>query len=353
MNPAARNHMEFVMAHEHGSANPDHGHEHHHPEGHSHSRHQERSLPGSGKGHHGHSHGPPASQSKLFWALLFTLSCMLIEAIGGLIAGSLALLADAAHMLTDTAALAMSYAAVRAALKPATGRLSYGRHRWQVLAAFVNGLALILLAIWILFEAAQRLLSSTHVNGAIVAGIAVLGLATNLGAFAVLSKGESNLNVRGAIAHVIGDMLGSGAALIAGLVILASGWMPIDPLLSALVAFLMIRSGWGIARESAHILLEGAPEGLDSAEVERALRASVPSVEGIHHLHSWSLADEQAMVTLHVTIRDGADSDQCIRDITRELERRFNIRHTTVQIERGECDFTGSCEVHGKPLSTI
>jgi cobalt-zinc-cadmium efflux system protein len=144
-------------------------------------------------------------------------------------------------------------------------------------------------------------------------------------------------------------MLGSGAALIAGLVILTSGWMPIDPLLSALVAFLMIRSGWGIARESAHILLEGAPEGLDSAEVERALRASVPSVEGIHHLHSWSLADEQAMVTLHAMIRDGADSDQYIRDITRELERRFNIRHTTVQIERGECDFTGSCEAHGKP----
>lgn len=108
MNPSARNHMEFVMAHEHGSANPDHGHEHDHHEGHSHSRHQERSLPGSGKGHHGHSHGPPASQSKLFWALLFTLSCMLIEAIGGLIAGSLALLADAAHMLTDAAALAMS-----------------------------------------------------------------------------------------------------------------------------------------------------------------------------------------------------------------------------------------------------
>jgi cobalt-zinc-cadmium efflux system protein len=229
--------------------------------------------------------------------------------------------------------------------------LSYGHHRWQVLAAFVNGLALILLAAWILFAAAQRLLSSTHVNGAVVAGIAILGLATNLGAFVVLSRGESNLNVRGALAHVVGDMLGSGAALIAGLVILASGWMPIDALLSALVALLMIRSGWSIARESAHILLEGAPEGLDPEQVESALRAAVPQLEGIHHLHSWSLADEQAMVTLHATIKDGADSDQCIRDITRELQLRFNIRHATVQIEHANCDFTGACELHGRSVS--
>jgi len=272
---------------------------------------------------------------------------MLVEAIGGFLAGSLALLADAAHMLTDAAALAMSYAAVRAALKPATGRLSYGHHRWQVLAAFVNGLALMLLAVWIVVEAAQRLLTTAHVNGAVVAAIAVLGLATNLGAFAVLSRGESNLNVRGALAHVIGDMLGSGAALIAGLVILATAWMPIDAILSALVAALMIRSGWAIARESAHILLEGAPEGLDSDSVQSVLRSAVPDLSGIHHLHSWSLADEQAMVTLHATIRDGADPDQCIRDITRELERRFNIRHATVQIERAGCVFTGPCELHG------
>src|ERR1022692_1037153 len=258
--------------HDHDHApGDDHGHDHAHH-----------------KGHHGHSHGPPSSQAKLFWALLFTGGCMVVEAIGGVIAGSLALLAYAAHMLTDTASLGLSYAAMRVALRPATTKLSYGHHRWQVLAAFVNGIALIVLALWILIEAGIRLFSNTHVNGGVVAGIAVLGLIANLGAFSVLSKGESNLNVRGAIAHVIGDMLGSGAALIAGLVILASGWMPIDPLLSALVAFLMIRSGWGIARESAHILLEGAPEGLDSAEVERALRASVPSVEGIHHLHSWS-----------------------------------------------------------------
>jgi len=285
-----------------------------------------------------------------FWALLLTLGCTLIEAVGGLVAGSLALLADAAHMLTDAAALAMSYAAVRAALLPATRRLSYGHHRWQVLAAFTNGLALMLLAAWILYEAAHRLLSSAHVHGGLVAVIAVLGLASNLGAFLILSRGEANLNVRGALAHVVGDMMGSGAALIAGLVILVSGWMPIDPLLSALVAALMIRSGWGIARESAHILLEGAPEGLDAQRVQTELRAVLPFLEGIHHLHSWSLADRQTMVTLHATIKPGADSDQCIREITRELGQRFKVRHATIQIEWQDCVPVESCELHGTCL---
>ena len=333
------------MAHKHGSA--DHGHDHEHGHEHDHAVPQGRTSLAR-DAHHGHSHAAPTSQSKLFWALLFTLTCMLIEAIGGLLAGSLALLADAAHMLTDAAALAMSYAAVRAALRPATGRLSYGHHRWQVLAAFVNGIALIFLAVWILFEAGERLLAGAHVNGRMLAAIAALGLITNLGAFAVLSRGESNLNVRAALAHVIGDMLGSGAALIAGVVILASAWMPIDAILSAVVALLMIRSGWAIARESAHILLEGAPEGLDSEVVQDALRAAIPQLAGIHHLHSWSLADEQAMVTLHATIQEGADSDQCIRDIARELQLRFAIRHTTVQIERTVCVEAESCELHDK-----
>jgi len=342
------------MVDEHDHLGHDHDHDHDHEHDHDHD-------PEHGHGHvheldhghdgHGHSHGPPASQSTLFWALLLTLGCTLIEAIGGLVAGSLALLADAAHMLTDAAALAMSYAAVRAALRPASDRLSYGHHRWQVLAAFTNGLALVLLAVWILAEAAQRLVTRTHVQGGLVAAIAVLGLASNLGAFLVLSRGEANLNVRGALAHVIGDMLASGAALVAGLVIMASGWMPIDALLSAFVALLMIRSGIGIARESAHILLEGAPEGLDAQRVQAALRSAVPLLEGIHHLHSWSLADRQTMVTLHATIKAGADSDQSIRDITRVLERQFKVRHATIQIERQDCVPVESCELDGKPLA--
>jgi len=287
---------------------------------------------------HSHAHGPPASQSKLLWALLFTGGCMLVEAVGGLIAHSLALLADSAHMLTDTASLALSYAAVRVAHRPATSKLSYGHHRWQVLAAFVNGLALIALALWILITAAMRLLARGQVDGKLVAAIALVGFAANLGAFLVLSRGESNLNVRGALAHVMGDMLGSGAALIAGIVILWTNWTPIDPLLSALVAALMIRSGVAVARESAHILLEGTPDGLDERLVEATLKVCIPELEGIHHLHSWSLSDERPILTLHATLRAGSNSDRGIRDITRELHRAFNVSHATIQIEYESCE---------------
>jgi cobalt-zinc-cadmium efflux system protein len=309
--------------HQHGH---EHDHGHHHGHGHSH-------------GHaHGHAHGAPATQSKLLWALLFTGGCMLVEAVGGLIAHSLALLADSAHMLTDAASLALSYAAVWVAHRPATSKLSYGHHRWQVLAAFVNGLALVALAVWIVAAAAMRLLARGQVDGKLVAAVALVGLAANLGAFLVLSRGESNLNVRGALAHVVGDMLGSGAALIAGLVILWTSWTPIDALLSSIVAGLMIRSGWRVARESAHILLEGTPDGLDEGLVETTLKARIPELEGIHHLHSWSLSDERPILTLHATLKAGSNSDQSIRKITRELHRAFNVSHATIQVEYESCD---------------
>ena len=284
----------------------------------------------------------PSSQSQLFWALVLTGGCMFVEGIGGWIAGSLALLADSAHMLTDCASLAMSYAAVRAASRPATVSMSYGHHRWQVLAAFVNGLALLLLAAWITFEAIQRLYTRSSVQGSIVAGVAVIGLMANIAAFAVLSRGESNLNVRGALAHVIGDMMGSVAALIAGGVIIFTGWMPADPVLSAVVAVIMVRSGWRISRESAHILLEGAPAGCDGERIVRELSSSVPAVAGVHHLHVWSLTDERPVVTLHAVLRDNADRDRVLVDIQSTLRERFGVEHATVQIELTECE-DGDC----------
>jgi cobalt-zinc-cadmium efflux system protein len=290
-----------------------------------------------GESGHAHHHGPPTSQGKLFWALLLTGGCMVIEAAGGWIAGSLALLADSAHMLTDCASLAMSYAAVRAASRPATAELSYGHHRWQVLAAFVNGLALLLLAGWITLEAVQRLHAVSAVQGSVVAGVAAIGLLVNILAFAVLSRGEGNLNVRGALSHVIGDMLGSLAALIAGGVILLTGWMPADPILSAVVALLMVRSGWRIARESAHILLEGTPTNFDSARVERELLLAVPDVTSVHHLHVWCLTDERPVMTLHAVLCDGADRDRALINIQSVLHNRFGVEHVTVQIELSEC----------------
>jgi cobalt-zinc-cadmium efflux system protein len=304
--------------------------DHHHERGHEH-RHAH------GEAGHAHHHGPPTSQSQLFWALLLTGGCMVIEAVGGWIAGSLALLADSAHMLTDCASLAMSYAAVRAASRPATAKLSYGHHRWQVLAAFVNGLALLLLAGWIAMEAVQRLYTGSAVQGGVVAGVAAVGLLVNIIAFAVLSRGEGNLNVRGALSHVIGDILGSLAALIAGAVILLTGWMPADPILSAVVALFMVRSGWRIARESAHILLEGAPANFDSARVERELLSAVPDVTGVHHLHVWCLTDERPVMTLHAVLCEGADRDLALTNIHSVLLDRFGVEHVTVQIELAEC----------------
>ena len=305
-------------------AEPDHDHD----TGHRHAH---------GASNHAHHHGPPTSEGKLFWALLLTGGCMVIEAVGGWIAGSLALLADSAHMLTDCGSLAMSYAAVRAASRPATAELSYGHHRWQVLAAFVNGLALLLLAGWITVEAVQRLHAGSAVQGSVVAGVAAIGLLVNILAFAVLSRGEGNLNVRGALSHVIGDMLGSLAALIAGGVILLTGWMAADPILSAVVALLMVRGGWRIARESAHILLEGAPTNFDSARVERELLMAVPDIVSVHHLHVWCLTDERPVMTLHAVLCDGADRDRALINIQSVLRKQFGVEHVTVQIELSEC----------------
>ena len=310
-------------------------HDHEHVHSHDHG-----TTPAAGGAHAGHGHGEGASERQLLVAVLLTGGFMAVEVAGGLIAQSLALLADAAHMVTDAASLAMAFAAVRAARRPATAALTYGHHRWQVLAAFVNGLGLLLLAAWILVEAAQRLREPPQVQGGIVSVIAFIGLFVNLAAFKVLSSGERNLNVRGALAHVAGDLMGSVAALVAGGVILATGWMPIDPILSALVALLMLRSGWGIARESAHILLEGAPADVDPQQIESALRAAVPQLAGIHHLHVWSLTDNRPIMTLHAVLAENADPEQSIARIQHELETRFKVRHVTIQVERSACAST-------------
>lgn len=268
---------------------------------------------------------------------------MVAEVIGGLVAGSLALLADAAHMLTDAAALAMAFVAVRAARRPPTPQMSYGHHRWQVLAAFVNGLALLALAGWILVEAGLRLWQPAPVLGQAVTVIAALGLLVNIAAFAILSGGQSNLNVRGALAHVLGDLLGSVAALLAGALIWAYGWVVADPLLSALVALLMLRSGWGISRHAAHVLLEGAPAGIDEKTLSEAIRQAVPAIASVHHVHVWSLTDEKPVVTLHATLRGDDSRDAALQAIQAVLQQRFGIQHSTVQIEDQACTHAEVC----------
>lgn len=259
---------------------------------------------------------------------------MIIEAIGGLISGSLALLADAGHMLADTAALTMSWLAFRMGRKPADMRRSYGYQRLQVLAALLNGMVLLLIVGWILFEAFARLLEPVSVLSEIMLIIAVVGLIVNAAAFALLHRGDPhNLNIRGALLHVAGDLLGSIATLMAAGVILWTGWTPIDSLLSLLVALLILRSAWMLIRTSVHILLEGTPEWLNVDELRAELKEAVPEVADIHHVHVWSLTPESPLLTLHASVCQDADPIQALGAIKKCLQERYGINHSTVQIE--------------------
>jgi cobalt-zinc-cadmium efflux system protein len=298
------------------------GHDHH--DGHGH-----------GDDHHHHHHG---NERRVFWALLLTAAFMIAEVAGGILSGSLALLADAGHMLTDAAALGLSLAAFRASRRPETLRHSYGMHRFQVLAAFINGAALVGVALWICIEAVQRLFAPVPVMGGTMLVVAGLGLAVNVAAFAILHGGDhDNLNMRGAALHVLGDLLGSVAAIVAAVVILYTGWTPIDPILSVLVAVLVVKSAWLLLSRSWHVLMEGAPVGVEVEELCAHLVETVPGIVGIHHVHLWMLTPEQPLVTLHATIAADADHDTVLHALQMKLARRYGLGHATIQVERADC----------------
>jgi len=269
--------------------------------------------------------------------LLLTGSFMFVEVAGGLLSGSLALIADAAHMLTDTAALGMAWIAFRLARTPPDLKYSYGKRRFEVLAAYTNGLALFVIAAGIVFEATRRVLTPEPVLANEMLVVAAIGLVVNIVGFRILSGGEKgNLNMRGALLHVAGDLLGSVAAIGAALVIRFTGWTPIDPILSVFVAVLILRGAWTITRESGHILLEGAPEDADADTVGAAVR-EVAGVGDVHHVHTWSLTGERKVATLHAVVEREADGDWALSAIVETLRRRFGIDHATIQIERAEC----------------
>ncbi len=285
-----------------------------------------------GHGHHGHD-----NERRVLLALVLTGSFMVVEVVGGLAAGSLALMADAGHMLTDTLSLALAFVAFRIGRWPQDSLRTYGYHRFQVLAAFVNGLTLVVIVGWIAIEAIRRLFEPVAVLGGLMLAVAVVGLVVNIAAFAVLHGGDRhNLNIRGAALHVLADLLGSVAAIVAALVITYTGWMPVDPLLSLGVAALILRSAWMLLRKSGHILLEGAPEWLDEAELREALVAAVPAVRDVHHVHAWMLTMERPLVTLHARVTPGVDPQATLAAIQRALAERFGIEHATVQIETSQ-----------------
>lgn len=296
-----------------------------------------------------HSHAPAGggNSRRLLLAFLITAGFMIIEVIGGLISGSLALLADAGHMLTDAAALLFALLAVHFAKRAPNARHTFGWLRLTTLAAFINAIALVLITVLIIWEAIQRFHAPQPVAGATMMVIAIAGLVANLLSFWILHRGseEKNLNVRAAALHVMGDLLGSVGAIAAAVVIVLTGWTPIDPILSVLVSCLVLRSAWSLLKESINELLEGAPGSVDVAALKREIRSEIPEVRDVHHVHVWQVG-EKPMMTLHVQVIPPLDHDGLLDKIHHFLEDRYHIAHATVQMEYQPCSGP-ECNING------
>jgi len=301
---------------------------------HSHNDH------GHGHDHAGHSHdhAAGADKSRILIAAILTAGFMVAEAVGGVLTGSLALLADAGHMLTDSVALGFAWYAFHLAGRGGTDRLTYGYDRVKTVVAYTNGLAIFAVGLWIVYEAFERYNDPSPVLGGPMLVVAVAGLAVNIGAFFVLHGGDrEDLNMRGALLHVLGDLLGSVAAMVAAIVIIATGWYPIDPILSAFVAVLLFRSAWVLVADSAHVLLEGTPRKIDRDAVAADIQANVPGVREIHHMHVWSMDGSRIMATLHACLEPSADSHAAIGAIKARLAQRHGIGHATIEPEYERC----------------
>jgi len=272
-------------------------------------------------------------------ALVLTGTFMVVEVVGGILSGSLALLADAGHMLTDTMALALAAVAFQVSKRPADSTLTYGYQRFQILAAFVNGLSLLFIVGWILYEAVSRFIAPQDVMGETMLVVAIAGLVVNIISFAVLHGGDKdNLNIRGAALHVAGDLLGSVAAIVAAVVIIYTGWMQIDPILSIAVAILILKSAWALVKRSAHVLLEGAPEWLDIDVMREHLIEKIPEVASIHHVHVWGMTPQDLMLTMHLCVSAQPENPtDIIRRVKLQLREEYGIGHSTIEIEVDDC----------------
>lgn len=272
------------------------------------------------------------SQSALAVALAMTLGFAVVEVVAGFMANSLALISDAGHMVTDAAALGLALMAQLIAKRRPSARYSFGFGRAEALAAFVNGLAMLLVVGWIVFEAAQRFSAPVPVQGRTVLIVAAIGLAVNVLVAWSLSRDKDSMNARAALVHVLGDLLGSVAALIAGGVIMATGWMQIDPILSLLVSLLILKSTVGVLRESFHHLMEGVPDSADYAQIGADL-ATVPGVLSVHDLHVWEMSPGQPALIGHLEINDLQEWPQILHNVKAMLLAKHKIDHITLQAE--------------------
>lgn len=298
-----------------------HHHHHHHGHGHLEARHRREE-----------------NKKGLVIALSITVGIMLLEFFGVLITNSLALLSDAGHMLSDAGSLALSLAAMWFALKPPSPRKTYGFYRFEILAALFNGATLFIIAGFIVWEAVERFLEPPRVAGEAMVAIAAVGLLANLAsAWFLVHKGdvEGNVNLRSAYLHVIGDALGSAGAIIGGIAMLLFSWYWADPLVSVLVALLILKSAWGILNQATHILMEGTPATIDHEEVGRTLR-SIPGVRDVHDLHIWTITSGLDSLSCHLLIEDDCDCQTILQEAIRRIEEKFQIRHTTIQVEKSQ-----------------
>ena len=297
-------------------------HDHAHHDGHAHA-------------HDVGPHGPGGRgevSARLRWVLGLTATFMVAELLGGLLSNSLALLADAGHMLTDVAALALSVFAMRLARRPPSRKRTYGYARFEILAALVNGAVLLVIAGLIVWEALDRLRAPVAIDGTIMLAVAGGGLLVNLtGAWLLHAHAHDNLNVRGAYLHVLGDLLGSVGAITAGVVVLTTGWTPIDPIASVVIALLILFSAWSLVREAADVLLESAPSHIDMQTILDDL-AGIDGLEEVHDVHVWTLTSGFVALSAHGVIDDIAQHRR-ILDEVRERMRAHGIEHVTFQIE--------------------
>jgi len=290
--------------------------------------------------HAGHAHTPSAGadRGKLALALALIAGFMLVEVVAGLVAGSVALLSDAAHMVTDAGSIALALTAARLAARPVSARFTFGLKRAEILSAQLNGAALLVLGALLAWEAIGRLGDPPDVDGGIVVAVGVAGALVNLAAAWSLARAERrSLNVEGARQHILADLYGSVAAIVGGLVVLLAGVREADAVAALVVVALMLRSGWGLVRASSRVLLEAAPEGLDTDAIGRAL-CSEPGILEIHDLHVWELTTDFPALCAHVLVAPGDDCHGRRLELERMLRERFAIEHTTLQVDHEHRD---------------
>lgn len=317
------------LFHSHSGHRPhDHGHDDHDHSDHEHELEQ------------GPHRATPSGKRDLLIALSITMLMMVAEVVGGLLSNSLALLSDAGHMLTDNLALLLSFFAMKFSTLPATERKTWGFYRLEILAALLNGIVLVLLSLYIMYEAYLRMLHPQPVQGTLMLIVAAIGLVANIiGAFILIRHRDTNLNIRGAFLHIVGDALSSVGVIIGGFIILYTGWYLIDPILSMLISLVIIYSAWALVKESVNILLEAAPPHIDIDTVAAEM-ANIKGVREAYHIHAWTITSGVYAMSAHVLIDDQmvSGSRDIIDEIKELLSKKFNVLHSTIQLECDKCE---------------